>query len=117
MKLRQNEEAVELLADIVEPAIEIFTDPEIANAMQKDSSIVLIKKALKRHSKEVVDIMAALDGIDRKKAKYTIPVIIKKLMELVNDKELLGFFTELAQQDSEIISGSATANTTADVTK
>lgn len=115
LKQRKNEEAIELLADILEPATEIFTDPEITGAISNDHETLgkVVIKAVKKHAKAVVQILCAIDGIAYEEANYTAPAIISKVMEIIQDEELTGFFSSLVPTTSQTSSGTATDNTQA----
>ena len=56
----KNEDAVEVIADIIEPLSVIFTDEEIKNEKNRMKAIA---KALKKYKKEVIQILARIYGV------------------------------------------------------
>ena len=114
MKLSEykGEEAVEVLADIMTPAVEIFGDPEVVKSLRSGEAMVkTITKIVKTHKKDVLEILAGLEHTPVEEYECTIPDILKKVMEIVNDEDLKAFFTSLAKKDSEKSSGEDTENT------
>lgn len=110
----KNEEAIELLADIMEPVSEILADDEVKNTYRSGANkIALVKVILKHHSKQVVDILAILDGIPREEYKCNVVTLPIKLIEIFNDEELTSFFESQSQILGEELSGSVTENTEA----
>jgi hypothetical protein len=98
MKLSEyrNEEAAEkliVLLDMVEP---LLKDTEVMAAM-KSGTLAAAKAMLKTHPKEIIDILAYVDGIQRE--KYTVsPVgILKRLIRLLNDDDTSAVFTSEGQ--------------------
>ena len=112
-KQKKNEEALEMLVDILEPAVEIFTDPDITDLWgQKDVKMTtLISTAVKKYKTNVIRILAATDGITYEEADYSMTDIINKVMEILNNPDLMVFFGGLAPQVSVSASTSATATT------
>lgn len=107
-----NEEAIDLLADIIEPTSKIFGDKNVAAAVQrKATKLEIVKIALKNHKKEIVEILARLSGQAVADYKCNIITITTDILEILNDKELVDFFTlQGAMMDAES-SGSATEST------
>ena len=64
MKLSEyrNEAAIELLADILEPATKILADEKIKELIN-GPRISLIKYVLKNHKSEIIEILAIMDGV------------------------------------------------------
>ena len=108
----ENEEAVEALADMLEPAATICADQKI-QAMVKNSKppILIASEIMKAYPEQIVAIMAASEGRTIKEYKVSIPGIIKKLIDLLNDKEFMSFFTSQAQTTEQILSGKPTEST------
>lgn len=118
MKLSQfeNDEAIELLANILDPAIEIMGDPVIVEVLRSGKPPLLaIKKALKDHKTAVIDIVAAMHGETRETVKFTMPSLIKDVLELLSDNELKAVFTSQSPKNAPESFGSATESTEADV--
>lgn len=107
----QNEEALEVLADIIEPATMIIADKEVQKIYKSGQpKLKLVTYMLKHHSSEVLDIMAGLDGVPREEYKCNILTLPVKLLEIMNDEQLLGFFSSQASM-GQTSSGNATEST------
>lgn len=113
MKLSEykGEKALDVFADLIEPFAAIASDKEVMNHVRSGKpTIKLIKPLLKNHKREVIEIMAILDGEDpanysEKVNVFTLP---KKLLEILNDPDLKSLFTLQGQKTDETSSGSAT---------
>ncbi len=91
----KNEDAIDLLADLIDPTSKILADPKIAEAVKaRYSKLHIAKIALKEHKKEVIEILATLDGKTVEEYSCTPVTIIKDLLVLLNDEELKSFFSE-----------------------
>jgi hypothetical protein len=112
----KGEEAIELLADIMEPMAEILKDEEIRKMADTPGTpyIKIAQKLLKRHSKEVLHILALIDQEDPKKYKPNIFTLPMKLVELISMPEIKTLFTSQSQMNGEEHSGSATESTEAE---
>lgn len=108
----KGEDALELLADILEPAAEIFGDKELGEMYKGGVTVIqLVAKAIKKHKGAVLAILAAAEGKSADEYDCNVLTLPAKIMELLNDKELKPFFTVLAGQNGGNASGSATENT------
>lgn len=117
MKLSEykGEQALDMLADLIEPAAAIMTDREIVSAVRANlPKIKIVKAAIKNHKPEVIEILAILDGADPKEyaEKVTLFTLPAKLLEIFNDPDLMSLFTSQGQKP-ETLSGSATESTEA----
>lgn len=116
MKLSEfkGEAALDLLADIIEPATEILADKEVSDAYKNgDKKIAVVKIIIKNHKKEVIEILAAMDGEDADDYECNVFTLPLKLLDILNDKELMEFFTSAGQTEGAKSSGSPTENTEA----
>ena len=107
----EGEQALDVLADLIEPAMEIMADKEMAGYMRSNQSAKAVKAAIKNHKKAVIEIMAVLDGADPATYKPKIFDLPIKLLEILNDPELMGLFTSQGQNVTEANFGSAMAST------
>lgn len=111
MKLSEykGEQALDILADIVEPAAAIFADPDVRKIFESGQpKLKAVKVIIKTHKREVMDILAALDGEDPatyNPGLFTLPL---RLIEILNDPELMSFFEQQSQIANGASSGSAT---------
>lgn len=114
MKLSEikGEQALDMLADLIEPVGEIAGDKEVAGFIRKGKRAKAISVAIKKHTKAVISIMATLDGVPVKDYECNILSLPKKILDIVNDPAVLELFTPQGQE-TQTPSGSVTANTTA----
>lgn len=116
MKLSEykGEEALEVLADLLEPALDIFTDKEflgiIKNGEKKTKAITY---AIKEHKTSVLEILAATEGmpVSEYRDKCNVMTLPAKLLEILNDKELMNFFYSQLPKEVQTYFGSAMENT------
>lgn len=116
MKLTEvkNDDALDMLADILEPCGEIFSD-KVLSAMYSngENPIKMISYAIKNHKKEVIEIMATLEGTPIEEYECNFLSLPVKIMEIMNDMELLNFFGSQGQKKEKESFGSVTENTKA----
>lgn len=112
----KGEAALDAFADIIDPAMEIMTDPDVSAAYKNPETTraQLVRMIVKGHKKAVITIMAILDGKDPETYAdeiniFTVPA---KLMEIINDPEVRSLFHLQGQKQVVVSSGSATGNTT-----
>ena len=122
MKLSEyrGDDALEVLAELLEPAVEILADADIAaawrdknpNKTRGQKQLKAVSIAIKKHKEAVIAILAALDHEtpDEYREKINVVTLPKKLLEVLNDKDLRNFFTSQDQTKGEP-SGSASAST------
>ena len=94
----KNEEAVDLLADIIDPCTIIVNDEEIRNEFT-NNKMSAIKLGLKRYKKEVIQILARLEDVPVEEYECTPVTIITKFVELFNDEEFNDFLSSLAETE------------------
>lgn len=107
----KGEAALDVLADIIEPASEIMADKEVAKAAQGDERAKAVAMALKNHKKAVITVMAILEGEDPDTYEPPLLKLPAMLLQLFNDPELIEVFYWQGQTQEENASGSATPNT------
>lgn len=113
MKLSEfkGEEALDVLADLLEPIVEIMTDEKVIALARKNDKVETVKAAIKNHKKAVIEILATLDRQDPKTYEVNILSLPMKLLELFNDEDLMSLFRLQGQNEEQTFSGSATENT------
>ncbi len=99
----KDEAALDLLAEIIEPASVIFSDDKVKAVLKEaqdkgGSRAKAVAEILKLHKKEIIEIMAALDGVPVKDFHCNILTLPKKLLEILNDEELMDFFASQAEE-------------------
>lgn len=107
----QGEDAIEVLADIIEPASMIFADEAVAKAGREKKYPKAIAIALKKYKKEVLGILATLEQEDPKTYKPPLLKIPTMLLDLANEPEVQELFTSQSQTEKDEPSGSAMENT------
>lgn len=113
MKLSEikGEAALDLLADLIEPASEIMTDPEVKKLAQAKNKGAIVKVIIKNHKKAIREILAALDGVPADQYEMNIFTLPMKLLEILNDPELVDFFTSQEWTEALTSSTAPTVNT------
>lgn len=110
----QNEEALDLLVDIIEPAAELMSDQSTVNLLYSKKAgdrMKGVKQMIREHKSAVMQILAALDGVPVAEYQCSVFTLPTRLIEILNDKELLSFFTDQQMQNSETHSSSVTDHT------
>lgn len=109
----QNEEALDVLADILAPVMAIARD-KVIKAKAREGKTAAIQYAIKNHKKSVLKILAVLDGVPVEEYKINVIQIPIKVTELLNDKDMMDFFQSQGLMILQETSGSATESTEAD---
>lgn len=108
----ENEDAIDLLADILEPVAKIMADGEIEKLWKSGKpKILLVRYALKNHKDSVIEIIAAMNGEKPDSYTFNIISLTRDLLDLLNDPELVAVFQSQSQKRPEEYSGSATEST------
>lgn len=108
----KDEEAIELLADIMEPTAAIFADDEVVKEYRGGNTMAAIQKALKKHAKKIMQIMATIEGVPLSEYHCNVLALPKTILEIISDPELQGFFSSLASTEETESSGDATETIT-----
>ena len=108
----KGEKAIEKFADLIEPVCKILGDKEIKSGiLAEEPKALLVKKALKNHASEVLEVLAILDDVPVDGYEPSIVEIPVKVLELLNDDAFGKLFTSQSQTNEDPSSGSATENT------
>ena len=105
----QGETALDILADLIEPAGEIMSDKEIGEVFKKNR-FKAIGLAIKNHKNAVMKIMATMDGVPVDEYKCNVFTLPVKILELLNDPDIVRLFTYQGQTGDANSSGSASEN-------
>ena len=105
----QGEAALDILADLIEPAGEIMSDKEIGEVF-KENRFKAIGLAIKNHKKAVMQILATMDGVPVEEYKCNVFSLPVKIMEILNDPDIDQLFTFQGQTGDAKSSGSASEN-------
>lgn len=107
----KNEDALDLLADIIEPAAEIMADKKVQELVKAKNKGAIIKALIKDHKKSIIEILATLDGVPVEEYEVNLFTLPMKLLEILNDKELVNFFTLQATMEEQTSSIEPLVNT------
>ena len=118
----KGEEALDVLADIIEPLTYIIADEEIQKLSKTPNTpmLAMVKPAIKNHKKELIEVLARLENkpVEEYKASMNLITLPMQVMELINDPEVQNLF--FSQGESQVTSlassSSATENTEAEKT-
>lgn len=113
MKLSEikGEQALDVLADMLEPAARIISDDEIEKAYKSGQRLKAVRIAIKNHKRDVIEILAATEGEDPNTYEPNVLSIPIKLLEILNDPDVMGLFLSQEQTTDEISSIPATEST------
>jgi len=109
----RGEDAIEVLADLIEPVSEIISDKEVLALLKGNNRLKAVSVALKKHKRAVLTILAITDGEDVATYRPTVAALPKKVLEVLNDPDIVSLFSSQSQ-DEKTSSGSATVNSEAD---
>lgn len=104
----RGEEALDVLADLIEPAAEIMQDKELVKLFREKNMATAAKVAIKNHKRAVLNIMARLEDVDPAEYAPSVFALPMKLLEIFNDPELINLFSSQGQNTEQTNSGSAT---------
>ena len=89
----KGEEALDVLAEIIEPAAEIFADENVKNALKSEKNTIKAAKIiLKGHKKAILALMAALEETPVEEYKPTLLALPALILGVLNDPELNSLF-------------------------
>jgi len=109
----KGEKALEVLGDIVEPAMRIMKDKAVVAEAQAGNTAGLIRAMCKGHAKDVIHILAVMEEQDPATYEVGLLTLPAKLVQLLNDPEIQSLFTSPGQKKDKPNSGSPTENTKA----
>lgn len=108
----QDEEALDLLADILPPVSAIAADKSVQGAFKSGTSLAeIVKLLIKAHKGEVMQIMASLEGVSVEDFHCNLLTLPMMLLQILNDEDLKSFFTSAVQNMPNDSFGSVTATT------
>ena len=95
----KDDEALDVLADILEPTAGILADEEIQKMRNaKENRIKIVAYAIRHHKQEIIEILARLDCTPVEEYHVNAVTLPIKLLELVNDPEVQILFTQQSQE-------------------
>lgn len=112
MAERTNEEALDLFADLLEPVSIILADKEVVESVRRRQPRVrTAATAIRNHKREVITILALLEGIPVEEYRVNLLELPLKLVRLLNKPEVSELFIGAGKKIDAASSGSATENT------
>ena len=120
----KGEEALDVLADIIEPITFILADKDIQKMKEEAEKnkkplpmISYVKPAIKNHKAEIIQILARLENQTPEEYKETLSLatLPVQVLEFLNDPEIQKLFISQSQTSTEQLasSGSVSENTEA----
>lgn len=102
----KDEAAIKLLADILDPTAAIFGDAKVKTVLAAVENGTFtraqaISEVLRLHPKEIMAIMAALEGKKPEEFHCNILTLPAKIIELTEDEELMVFFKSQVEEMME----------------
>ena len=107
----RNEDAIDMLADLIDPALVILQDQDVRFLAQQGNTLKVARLVMKKHPRTLLEILARMDGVDVEDYSISAPQILIKLLKLMEDKDLMYFFGLARAGANDVFSGSATENT------
>ncbi len=108
----KGEEALDVLADIIEPLAVILSDKEIRElGKQKSAPIKYIKPAIKNHKKELIQVLARLENetVEEYEEHLNLITLPAQLLDLFNDPEVQSLFHSQGKSQLTSIASSSPA--------
>ena len=110
----RGEDALDVLADLLDPVSEICVDEKIKELYKdKEAENKKLKMAtliLRNHKKAIIKILAILEGVKLEEYKPSLAVLPVLVLQLLNDPDVISVFRFAGPETSF---GSATENTQA----
>lgn len=105
----KGEDAIDVLADLMQPAVAIATDESIQEAYQKKDVGDLFSFIMKKYKTEVLNIYGILT---KENPKEATPIkLLNMFSDIMQDEELKSLFFSQGQNPQDTHSGSVTENT------
>lgn len=105
-------DAVETVANIIDPLTTILADEKIQKDIQTQKPVLLIvKDMLTAHKQQVLEFLAYLNMKDPKEFNPSIIELVKMLTEVLKDEEVIDLFRSQGQMMGDVSFGSVTEST------
>ena len=109
----KGDEALDVLAEIIEPLTIILADKDIQELSKQKNTPALkyVKPMLKNHKKEVIEVLARLENksVEEYKKSLNLVTLPIQVLELVNDPEVQSLFHSQEQSNSTSSASSSPA--------
>lgn len=116
MKLSEikGEKALEVIGDLLDPISVMVMDPEFKKIIDSGNKMEVMKYLLKAHKKEVLTVLALINGEDPNNYEPSLVELPLMVMELFEDPNVMRLFGLQDQNKENASSGPATENTEAE---
>lgn len=108
----KDEQALDLLAEVFEPVVSIFADKNFLSAVDGENKLSAVRIAIRDHKHAVMKILAAMDGVPVSEYHcnvFALPIRLAEIIsEVMEEPELMTFFTSSSRRAQETPSGSTT---------
>lgn len=103
------EEMLDLTAEIMEPMTEIMSDKAVAAANAEGNVTKAIPLMIRNHKTACLQLLAAMDGVPVSELHLKPLTMMMRITELYSMEDMQDFLPSSADQEQQIVSGSATA--------
>lgn len=112
-KALTEEQKLDLLAEIIDPAVKILADDTVRKAYNdgRGKTLDIFKAALKADRQAVIELLAAFDGVPVEKYKLNLLDPIAVFAEIITNAELVSVFGFAGLTGGAKSSGSRSENT------
>lgn len=112
---RTNDDKLELFADVLEPVAVILADDEVTGVIKRgEPAIRVVRNAIKLHKKQVIEILARIDGVEPERYEFDPMRVTMKLLAFFNrpdvNQMVNDLFTSPRKSADGASSGAATEN-------
>lgn len=99
----KDDEALDLLGEIIEPIMEIAQDAKVKDTIfgEKRDFAAFVKTLVKDHRKSVIEVMAVLDNTPVAEYHCDLMTLPLRIYDIITSKTMLDFFSSLAEMASE----------------
>ena len=108
----KDEEALDLLADVLEPVADIMADDAVKEAWATGNRLKVAKATIKGHKAQVMEVLAVMEGVPVSEYHCNVFTLPMRVIEVLNDEALLSVFTSQAQEMMQGISSGPAMETT-----
>ena len=106
----KGEKALEVIANLIDPISDMLKDPELRPIVQSGNRSDIIKHILLNHKRNVITILALINGENPDTYEPTLLSLPIMLMDLFDDPDVMRLFGLQAQSKESASSGPATEN-------
>lgn len=105
-------DAIDLIADLLEPASVIMQDKKIADILQTETYVGIAVYILKHHKEQAIKIVCVINGEDPDTWEFNAWDVLRTLMNIIENPQIAEVFGLQSQNEQSTGFGSVTAITT-----